>query len=53
VRYGTWLVNAFINNAANRRGLVGGGFEGTIDTTGYYAQFIQPRSVGLSLSKDF
>ena len=45
VRNDTWLVNAFINNATDRRGIVGFSLD--------HVAIIQPRTVGLSLAKSF
>jgi len=46
----SWTINAYVNNAADRRGLYGGGL-------GYdppYAfLYITPRTVGVSLVKTF
>jgi iron complex outermembrane receptor protein len=49
-KYGTWTVNLFVNNVADKRGLLTGGL-------GSYPPFafsyIQPRIVGLSVVKTF
>lgn len=49
-QYDTWTVNVFANNVADRRGAIAGG-------TGYFppfaVEYIQPRTVGLNVSKTF
>lgn len=50
VRYDTWTVNLFANNVTDRRGLLTGGV-GSFPP--YSFQYIQPRTVGLSLGKEF
>jgi outer membrane receptor protein involved in Fe transport len=50
VKYDSWTVNLFLNNATNRRGVLTGG----VGTTFPYAfTYIQPRTIGLSASKSF
>ena len=51
IRFESWTANLFVNNAADRRGIVGGGT--AYFGTGYVANYIQPRTVGLSLTKLF
>lgn len=53
-----WTVNLYVNNAANKRGVVGGGDSVGIDGPGEpgaccTAVYIQPRTVGLTVSRDF
>jgi iron complex outermembrane recepter protein len=43
-------VNAFVNNLADKRGVLTGGIGTTVPTAFY---FIQPRTLGLSVSKSF
>jgi iron complex outermembrane recepter protein len=50
-KYDSWTFNLFVNNAANKRGIVGGNT--TYAGSGYDAVYIQPRTVGLSVSKSF
>lgn len=45
-----WTANLFANNLLDRRGLISGGL-GTAFPTGFY--YIQPRTVGLSISRTF
>ena len=49
VRFNGWTVNLFVNNVANRRGLVNGG-EGAFPN---YVVLIPPRMIGVSLAKTF
>jgi len=50
VKYQSWTSNLYVNNVTNRRGLISGGF-GNIEPQEFY--FIQPRTVGLNVSKAF
>ena len=50
VKYDTWTVNLYVNNAANRRGVLSGGVGNTIPYSFY---LIQPRTIGLNLTKIF
>jgi outer membrane receptor protein involved in Fe transport len=49
-RYELWTVNFFINNATDNRGLLSGG-QGAFPPFAF--NFIQPRTVGLSLTRTF
>jgi iron complex outermembrane receptor protein len=49
MKHDSWTVNLYANNAANRRGVISGGL-GNFDNAFY---FIQPRTVGLNVSKHF
>jgi iron complex outermembrane recepter protein len=48
--YDSWTANLFVNNVTDERGLIGGGI-GYQPTFAYI--YIQPRTIGLSLAKDF
>jgi iron complex outermembrane receptor protein len=48
-KYSSWTANLFVNNLANRRGLLSGG-TGNFPPGFYY---VQPRTVGLSLATTF
>jgi outer membrane receptor protein involved in Fe transport len=50
LRFDSWTVNAFANNVADSRGVIAGGL-GYIDAQRF--ELIQPRTVGLSVSKVF
>jgi len=49
-RYDSWTVNFFVNNVADRRGIIDGGL-GNIPPFGLY--YIQPRTAGLSVTRTF
>jgi iron complex outermembrane receptor protein len=49
-KYDDWALNLFVNNVANRRGIIDGGL-GNIPPYGLY--YIQPRTVGLSITRTF
>ena len=48
--YDSWTANLYVNNVADKRGLVSGGIGNQLPYSFYY---IQPRTVGLSVSKTF
>jgi iron complex outermembrane recepter protein len=50
VRFDTWTVNAFVNNATDKRVVLIGGLDYLLPGTFAY---IQPRTAGVSLSKSF
>jgi outer membrane receptor protein involved in Fe transport len=50
VRYEDWAVNLSVNNVTDRRGVLTGGL-GSINELSF--NYIQPRTIGLSLSKTF
>lgn len=49
-KYGRWTATAYLNNVADRRGLISGGV-GVFPPFGFY--IIQPRSVRLAVSATF
>lgn len=51
-RRDVWSINLFANNLTNRRGIVGGGTN-YFNSTGFEAVFIQPRTLGVSISRMF
>lgn len=51
VSYETWLLNFFINNAGDKRGVLRAGLDSLFIPT--YATYIQPRTIGVSLTKSF
>jgi len=54
VHYEQWLFNLFANNIGDRRGIIGGGPSFSINNPpGYSATVIQPRTIGISVSRDF
>jgi iron complex outermembrane recepter protein len=50
VNYESWKVNIFVNNLSDQRGMLGGGL-GNFNPVAF--QFIQPRTIGASLSWTF
>jgi iron complex outermembrane receptor protein len=50
VKFEPWTTTLYVNNAADRRGLISGGLANIIPYSYYY---IQPRTVGISLSRKF
>jgi outer membrane receptor protein involved in Fe transport len=50
VKYDTWTLNFYVNNVADRRGVIGGGLGTFIP---YAFELIQPRTAGLTVSKTF
>jgi len=54
-RYDGWLINLYLNNVGDKRGIVGA--NSFVPATGvthlYYGTLIQPRTVGLSIVKTF
>jgi outer membrane receptor protein involved in Fe transport len=51
-RWDTWSLNAFVNNLTDRRGVLRGGLDAVISNPASFT-YIQPRTVGLNLAKDF
>jgi iron complex outermembrane recepter protein len=49
-KYQSWTLNLFANNVTDRRGVLSGGI-GSLNANNFY--LIQPRTVGLSVSKTF
>jgi iron complex outermembrane recepter protein len=52
-RYESWLMNLFVNNVADKRGITGYSFYDGASTAADVATIIPPRTVGLSVSKSF
>jgi iron complex outermembrane receptor protein len=50
VKYESWSVNVFVNNVADKRGILSGGVGSFMPNAFVY---IQPRTIGASLSKSF
>jgi iron complex outermembrane recepter protein len=48
--YDSWTANIYVNNVTDKRGLISGGIGNQLPYSFYY---IQPRTVGLSVSKTF
>jgi iron complex outermembrane recepter protein len=48
--YDSWTITAFANNVGDKRGVLRGGLDSFVST---YYTYIQPRTVGVSLTKSF
>jgi iron complex outermembrane receptor protein len=53
VGYESWRVSLFANNVGDKRGIVGLGGAFGLGSTPVLANYIQPRTVGLALSRNF
>ena len=51
VKYDTWKINFTVDNAADRRGVIGGGLDAYFPP--FPALYIRPRTYGLSVAKEF
>jgi outer membrane receptor protein involved in Fe transport len=51
-RYDSWLVNLYVNNVGDKRGIVSI-TQANGENGGYYTTIIQPRTVGLGILKTF
>jgi outer membrane receptor protein involved in Fe transport len=49
-KYETWTLNLFVNNLADKRGVLSGGL-GTLNPAAF--NYIQPRTVGILIAKTF
>jgi outer membrane receptor protein involved in Fe transport len=53
-QHDSWRMNLYVNNVADRRGVVGINNQPALGLTGgYYATVIQPRTIGLNVVKTF
>jgi len=52
-KYETWTGSLFVTNLANRRGVLSGGYGAFLNYTPLAYTYIQPRTVGLYISKTF
>jgi len=50
VDYGTWKLNLYVNNLADKRGVLDGGLD-LIPSNAFF--YIQPRTIGMMVSKSF
>jgi outer membrane receptor protein involved in Fe transport len=48
-----WRVNLFVQNLTDKRGVTGGGFNNQTTFNPYWFNYIQPRTIGLSLERTF
>jgi len=50
-KYNSWSGNLFVNNVADKRGVLGGGLDNPVDVNAF--AYITPRTIGLSIAKTF
>jgi iron complex outermembrane recepter protein len=48
-----WRVSLFIRNVTDRRGVTGGGYNNQTNFNPYWLNYIQPRTIGVSLERTF
>ena len=53
LKFNEWKVNGYLDNVANKRGVIGGGFYNQTNFAPTWFNYIQPRTVGLSLERSF
>jgi iron complex outermembrane recepter protein len=49
----TWRANVFVQNVTGKRGVTGGGFNNQTNYNPFWFNYIQPRTIGVSLEKTF
>jgi outer membrane receptor protein involved in Fe transport len=49
LKYGSWTINLVVDNVADRRGVLSGGFGAFLNPKAF--TYIQPRTIGLSVVK--
>jgi iron complex outermembrane receptor protein len=49
----TWRANVFVQNVTDKRGVTGGGFNNQTNYNPFWFNYIQPRTIGVSLEKTF
>jgi iron complex outermembrane recepter protein len=53
LKFDEWKVNGYIGNVANKRGVIGGGFYNQTNFNPNWFNYIQPRTIGISLERSF
>jgi iron complex outermembrane receptor protein len=53
VKLSDWKLNAYVDNLANKRGIVGGGYYNQTNFAPNWFNYIQPRTIGLSVERSF
>jgi outer membrane receptor protein involved in Fe transport len=53
IEVGNWRLMGFVNNVADRRGLVGGGYANPTTANPNWLTYTQPRTIGLSIDWKF
>jgi len=53
VKADVWRANLFIQNLTDKRGVTGGGFNNQTNYNPYWFNYIQPRTIGVSVERTF
>lgn len=53
VKYQDWKLNMFVQNATNKKALIGGGFNNQYNFNPNWFNYIQPRTIGFTLERKF
>jgi len=53
LKYQDWKLNMFVQNATNKRGLIGGGYNNQYNFNPNWFNYIQPRTIGMSIERKF
>jgi iron complex outermembrane recepter protein len=53
VRFESWLLNLYVNNVGDKRGIAGAQQAYAVGSGYYYGTIIQPRTVGMSIVRNF
>lgn len=53
LKYQDWRLNMFVQNATNRKALIGGGYNNQYNFNPYWFNYIQPRTIGMSIERKF
>jgi iron complex outermembrane receptor protein len=53
VKISQWKLNAYVDNVMDKRGIIGGGFYNQTNFASNWFNYIQPRTVGISVEKSF
>ncbi|HEY3784701.1 MAG TPA: TonB-dependent receptor [Steroidobacteraceae bacterium] len=53
VKFGHWRVTAYLGNVANKHGLIGGGYYNQTNFAPTWFNYIQPRTVGVTVNRSF
>ena len=53
LEYDAWTIGMFAQNVTDKRGVTGGGFNNQTNYNPFWFNYIQPRTIGLSLQRTF
>jgi outer membrane receptor protein involved in Fe transport len=53
VKTDAWRVSVFVQNLTDRRGVTGGGYNNQTNFNPYWFNYVQPRTIGVSLERSF